>query len=359
MKKLISKITASLCSCLLLICETAVFAEKPVGSYTYKYFTYNINSDSSITLVSCDSNVTAVSIPAEINGMPVSAVNGSTFHDCCNLESITVAEDSKYFCINNDGMLMDKSQTRIIKAPQSLKIHSYSVYDSVKYIAPYCFENCKSLECIYIPETVTSIGKYAFKGTSFSNVTIANRSAVLGEKAFGYDKNYEQIKGFTLYGSADSTAEKYASENNFSFSPSVTDNFNITINGNLYYYYDDSDFLSEKIKITNKKGDAAIYNFSSTPSEIYNSYGADITKVDILSISGNVITSLNVRVAMPGDANADGKLNIRDAAFSASKLAKKQDFTIFEKLCADKNKDGNVNIRDAAETARELAAAAK
>lgn len=53
-----------------------------------------------------------------------------------------------------------------------------------------------------------------------------------------------------------------------------------------------------------------------------------------------------------GDANNDGKFNIRDAAFVASNVAKR--ITI-ENPAGDYNKDGIVNIRDAAAMAKALA----
>ncbi len=354
MKKTKRIITALFCSFLMLVCKTAVYAEKPIGNYTYECFTYNLNSDNSITIISCDSAVTDVTIPDEINGNPVVAVNGSTFQGCNELQSITVSETNQYFFVNNAGMLMNKAQTKLIKCPQSLNIYSYSIHDTVKSISPYCFENCKSLEYIYIPETVTSIGKFAFSGTSFSNITLTNSSTVIGEKAFGFNVD-GKIEGFTLYGETDSTAETYASESEIAFVPSNSGSFNVAINGNLYFYNSDASFSGEKIKVTNSNGADALYTFSKTPSAVYEENGANFTKIDLLTILGNTITSVNVRVAMPGDANADGKLNVRDAAFIASCLAKGERFAGFDKMCADKNKDKKADIRDAAEIARELA----
>ena len=56
---------------------------------------------------------------------------------------------------------------------------------------------------------------------------------------------------------------------------------------------------------------------------------------------------------LPGDANIDGKVNVRDAAFIAQKLAqgKVNELT----LAADFNEDGNINVRDAAAIAKFLA----
>ena len=54
-----------------------------------------------------------------------------------------------------------------------------------------------------------------------------------------------------------------------------------------------------------------------------------------------------------GDANLDGKLNIRDAALIANKAAEGKLSELPE--CADYNEDGVINVRDAAAIARFLA----
>ena len=54
-----------------------------------------------------------------------------------------------------------------------------------------------------------------------------------------------------------------------------------------------------------------------------------------------------------GDANGDGNLNVRDAAFIANKLAQGRGDELPPE--ADFNEDGKVNVRDAAGIAKFLA----
>ena len=56
-----------------------------------------------------------------------------------------------------------------------------------------------------------------------------------------------------------------------------------------------------------------------------------------------------------GDANQDGKVNVRDAAAIASALAKGKVDSLKCQICADYNEDGKVNVRDAAAIAKDLA----
>lgn len=60
-----------------------------------------------------------------------------------------------------------------------------------------------------------------------------------------------------------------------------------------------------------------------------------------------------VKNYLPGDANLDGKVNVRDAAFIASALAKGKGDTL--PPAADFNDDGKINVRDAAAIASFLA----
>ena len=54
-----------------------------------------------------------------------------------------------------------------------------------------------------------------------------------------------------------------------------------------------------------------------------------------------------------GDANGDGKVNVRDAAFIAAKLAQGRSGEL--PLSADFNGDEKINVRDAAAIAKFLA----
>lgn len=69
-----------------------------------------------------------------------------------------------------------------------------------------------------------------------------------------------------------------------------------------------------------------------------------------LAVIPMLMGALNVNAAVRGDANGDGKLNVRDAAFIASALAKGK----LINSAGDYNGDGKVNIRDAAAIARDL-----
>ena len=94
---------------------------------------------------------------------------------------------------------MSKDKSKLIKCPPLADVSSYNIPSEVSTIAPYCFENTDMLGYVTIPENVSTIGKSAFNGTSFTCITISNPSAYISSEALGYNGN-EKTEDFTIYG---------------------------------------------------------------------------------------------------------------------------------------------------------------
>ena len=81
------------------------------------------------------------------------------------------------------------------------------------------------------------------------------------------------------------------------------------------------------------------------------------TAVSTVSTSVSDVTTTTTDTTQPatvkGDANEDGKLDVRDCAYIAGMLAKGMDEKLPE--CSDFNDDGKINVRDAAAIASFLA----
>ena len=107
-------------------------------------------------------------------------------------------------------------------------------------------------------------------------------------------------------------------------------------------------FIDFKVPEDAKPGSE--YKINITYIETFSEYdGEDLA--DTVSVHGGTITVS--QPAITGDANGDGKLDVRDAAYIARMLANGQGDEI--PLTADFNGDGQVNVRDAAAIARFLA----
>ncbi len=79
----------------------------------------------------------------------------------------------------------------------SVTIPSRVTYNDVAYsvtaIEGYAFYGCTELTLITIPESVTSIGRYAFYLSGLTEITISNRVTSIGESAFYNCKNLTTV----------------------------------------------------------------------------------------------------------------------------------------------------------------------
>jgi hypothetical protein len=113
----------------------------------------------------------------------VTSIGNSAFSGCKGLTSINVASDNSNYC-SVDGVLFNKDKTTLIQYPGG-KQGAYTIPNSVTSIGDYAFPGCSGLTSIDIPNSVTSIGDYAFPGCSgLTSVTIPNSVTSIGEYAF-------------------------------------------------------------------------------------------------------------------------------------------------------------------------------
>ena len=82
-----------------------------------------------------------------------------------------------------------------------------------------------ALKQVTLPNTLLTVGQYAFCGTGMTCVTIPSSVQEISYCAFGYDADMNPIHGFVIYGEPYSTAKEYATasdpendyENKFNF----------------------------------------------------------------------------------------------------------------------------------------------
>ena len=111
----------------------------------------------------------------------VTSIDGRAFYNCSGLTSITVASgNTKYDSRDNCNAIIETAtNTLLIGCKASI------IPESVTSIGDYAFSVCSSLTSITIPNSVTSIGDDAFYGCSgLTSVTIGNGVRSIGEYAF-------------------------------------------------------------------------------------------------------------------------------------------------------------------------------
>lgn len=149
-----------------------VFAED-AETIIYNGLTYDIeNGDSALIVGVTDKTITSVTIPAEVEGLPVDLYSSENcFSDCSNLEEILVDPENSNFK-SVDGVLFTDDLSNLIAYPCARKADVYIVPDTTKIIGEGAFKNCNSLQEITIPETVTLVKMDAFRnGKSLKRFT--------------------------------------------------------------------------------------------------------------------------------------------------------------------------------------------
>ena len=198
------------------------------------------------------SALTQVVLPASVSYI------GQSFVDNCKaLQKILVAEDSEYFCNDEEGVLFNKDMTELVRYPNgrvghydipegvvtigraafktSRAITSVSIPETVESIQSNAFCEAYNLTAIKLPESLKEIGVSAFSQTAIKDIVIPAGVEYLGAHALGYGfwqkvvvlnpncvikdsfSTLGEAETTTIYALPGSTAETYAQNNGFTF----------------------------------------------------------------------------------------------------------------------------------------------
>ena len=162
-------------------------------------------NNGTVTITGYSGSGGAVTIPGEINNLPVTGIGMRAFEGC-DLTSVTMGNSvtnidpsAFVFCFSLtaitvdalnlwfssvDGVLFDKTQTTLIAYPAG-KPGGYAIPNSVTSIGGQAFYGCDGLTSIIIPNSVTKLGGEAFCDcTSLTSVTIGSSVTSIGGSAF-------------------------------------------------------------------------------------------------------------------------------------------------------------------------------
>ncbi|MDR0505749.1 MAG: leucine-rich repeat domain-containing protein [Dysgonamonadaceae bacterium] len=133
----------------------------------------------------CNS-LTSIAIPSSLT------VNSNFLSSCKNLLSVAVAENHPGNSVR-DGILYNSDQTGLCIYPAG-RTGSFTIPESVTSIGGYAFAGCSGLSSIGIPNSVERIDGYAFERCGgLNSVEIPNSVKSIGSSAFSYCSNLVSI----------------------------------------------------------------------------------------------------------------------------------------------------------------------
>ena len=203
----------------------------------------------------CCSEMTSIFIPAS-----VSSIGNNAFGNCDKLKEITVSDDNKYYT-SKEGVLFDKSMSKLICYPEGKEGTSYT-----------------------IPESVTSLEPYALQGSSLNTIQLPNKLTLIREGALSY------MSGISSINIPENVTD--IEPNAFAFS-GLTE---IKVDENNKHYADKDGVLFDKNLST------LIYYPSSKPDTEY-SVPDGVTKIADYSFVGKPILQ---KIIIPDSVTAIG-----------------------------------------------------
>ena len=159
-----------------------------IGSYAF----YGCDRLTSITIPDSVTSIgegafnNCTSLKSMVIGKGVESLVVDTIISLTSITSFTVDENNKFYSSDKYGVLYNKDKTELIRYPSENKRSAFIIPDSVTSIGSYAFAYCDNLTSVTIGDSVTNIGSYAFYGCSLTSVTIPDSVTNISERAFMY-----------------------------------------------------------------------------------------------------------------------------------------------------------------------------
>lgn len=114
----------------------------------------------------------------------IKRIENLAFNDCDSLEGVYI-EDLAAFCAIEFG----EADANPLRYAKKLYLNGELVTDlvipeGVTAIAPRAFDGCTSIKSVVLPESLTEIGEGAFRATSIAKIEIGSGVEVVGKYAF-------------------------------------------------------------------------------------------------------------------------------------------------------------------------------
>jgi hypothetical protein len=253
-----------------------------------------------------DTELTSVTLPNSVTTIGIAAFAG-----CSNLTVIAV--DVRNPALSSvDGVLFSKDMKTLIAYPGG-KSSNYTIPNSVTTIGDWAFGDTQ-LTSVTIPNSVTVIGDGAFAGTALTNVTIGNGVTTIGVGAF-----YEaQLTSVTIGNSVTTIGDSAFSETQLT---------SITLPNSVISIGEKAFYATPLTSVTIGNGLASIGDSAFRACSSLTTIAVDARNPAFSSVD-NVLFSKDMKtlIVYPRGKKAggytipNGVTIIRDSAFSETQL---------------------------------------
>ena len=186
---------------------------------------YYINDENTITIYNYTyGDLAEIIIPETIDNLPVTKIADDCFYQNYTINKIVLPDT-----------IVDIGN----RAFYNCRLSEITLSKNLKTIGSEAFQS-NTIENITIPESVVSIGDNCFIDCyDMNNITLLNNETSIGDKCFGYyhaqfDDQFGKYQDVIIHGYSNSTAETYATENEFEFLPLDDATINIGTSTNNY-----------------------------------------------------------------------------------------------------------------------------
>ena len=143
----------------------------------WHFETYTVTEISKV-IFSQSSSFKVLNIPASVQNIEISHDHWGTY----NMEEINIAESNENYA-SVDGILYNKDLSVLLLCPIAL-VKKFAIPETVTTIGPYAFSDIKNLESLILPDNIITIEEYAFAGSSFRKIKLPESLECIKECAF-------------------------------------------------------------------------------------------------------------------------------------------------------------------------------